>query len=263
MEGRRRRARPHAHLRMVASRLPPSRLRHVHLHRQGRQVREGGGRPRPPHKPGTPVPALFGDGRVPPASRPHKISHEARPRGPRQGRLGAHNLGRGARHPRARGEEDLGDLRTGGDLPLEGHRPRGDRVRAAHGPGRVQDAEQRVHDVGRLLLRTAHGDRRLPAWGGLPRARLRRLLPRPLRRPALRGAEVHRAVGQEPAAIQPRRVLRARYRGPHETGLEAHRDRPAPDVARLARGVPPAAAPGNRCRHRPRDAERDHRGGPL
>ena len=57
--------------------------------------------------------------------------------------------------------------------------------------------------------------------------------------------------GKEPAALQPRRLLRPRARRPHEARQQAHRGRPARHVAGRARRVPPAAAPRHRCRPRP------------
>ena len=103
-----RRVHRHAHDRLVGARLP-RRLRRAVLH-EGRQVGEGGGRPRQPVQPGRAVHALPGDARV--REQPHapRPPHEACRRAGRE-QMGARVLGGGARSHRGKGTRHLEGLR--------------------------------------------------------------------------------------------------------------------------------------------------------
>ena len=247
---------------MVASGMPPGRLRRQTPH-QRRQTRQGRRRRDPSHHAGPPVRALPDPARIHLSSRPHPHSPLPRPERSRQGQMESHHLGRGSRHHRGEGQLCEGELGAGISGRLAGHGSRVHPVRLRHGlrlPGHPQPVLPAERPG---LLRPALHRRRLPFGRGLSRARLRGVLPRSLRRPALRGAQVHHPVGQGPAVLESRRILRARHHRPHEARHQAHHHRPARHLAGRESRIPSAAAPRHRRRRGSRPAPCRDRRRPL
>ena len=229
------------HVRLVASGMPSGRMRPASAC-QGRQAREGGGGSGASHHAGGALPALpCAEGlRVP--SRPHRPSHEARPEGPRQGRVGAHHVGRGVRPDLHHGERGQGDVRPGGHHGLRRHRPHRLHLLSHDRPQRVRHAQCVLRAKRHGLLLSSRHRNGLRRGKRLSRDRLRQPLSRPLRPSRLGAAQVHPGVGQGAAQVQSRRPVGAFRRRPHEAGLEGDLRRSARDVARLAGGHGPAAA---------------------
>ena len=250
------------HVRLVAAGRPSGGMRHV----PDREGRQGGGRRRrrrPSHHAGSPVRALPDAAGVHVQRKARAAPLEARPEGPRQGRLGRDHLGRSARHHRRARELRQAELGRGVHRGVPRDGPRSHALQDAAGLCSTRHAELLLPHVGRQLLRPALLGGRLHPGRRLSRAGLRRLLPRPLRRPALRGAEVHRAVGQGPAVLQPRRLLRPHAHRPHEARLQVHRRRSPRHLDGRPCGLPPAAAPRHRRRAGPGHDQPRHPGRPV
>ena len=240
------------HVRLVASGMPSGRMRPASAC-QGRQARESGGGSGASHHAGGAVPALpRAEGlRVP--SRPHHASHEARPEGPRQGRVGAHHVGRGVRSDLHQGERGQGNVRPGGHHGLRRHRPHRLHLLSHDRPQRVRHAQRVLRAKRHGLLLSPRHRNGLRRGKRLSRDRLCQPLSRPLRPSRLGAAQVHPGLGQGAAQVQSRRPVGAFRRRPHEAGLEGDLRRSARDVARLAGGHGPATASrhGRRPGHRP------------
>ena len=249
---------------MVASRRSSGWMRHVHP-REGRKDCEGGGRPEPSDHAGPSVPEMHRArrGRLP--QGPPAEPHEACPRGSRQGCMGEDFLGRGLRF--ARGEDPWfsGKLRCRVHLHADGHGSRVHALRPGVRPCYHEHAERCIDlpVLGRGVLRPARDHRELPPGRRRAGNRLCAVLPRSLRRSALGLPEVHHGVGQGPALLEPRRLLRPQHHRHHEARREDHHRGPALDLARCALGVSPAAAPRHRCCCRHGLFERHHLRGPL
>ena len=205
---------------MVGTGVPP-RMRHSHVHRRRGEARQGRGRSGEPLQPGPsvrPLPRLAGSRLF---ARPHPASAEARAGGPRQGQVGAHRLGRGARRDRRQDPGGQGGVRAGVRGVLFRHRPRHRPVHHAFVLG-LQQPQLRVPDVGPVVLFPAR--RRLllhvrVVLGG----RLFPAVPRPLRQSRLEAPGPHRDMGQQPHRVEFRRPVRALGGRLPEDGVEGHR----------------------------------------
>lgn len=198
----------------------PSELRTAGV-REGRRHRPHRGRSGKPAQPRTPVPAVPGCKGDDLPRRPHPASPQTRPRGPWQGRMGAHHVGRSVR-PRLPGDHE-GDrpVRSRVHLGDAGHGPRHKRLRP-HARAVSGDAELR-HGIPLWtgMLRTAPVQHLAQSRGHV-RLRLFAVLSRPLRRPPFRSARVRHGLGQQSRRGQFRRHVGPLDRGMHEARVEDH-----------------------------------------
>ena len=202
--------RPHRHTRLclVATGLPSYRLRHQNLRERCGRAGEGGRRREPSDHERPPVRTVPDDPRLRVQPRPHARPDEARPRGPRQGQMGAHLVGRGIRPDCGEGCLLQGDLWRRVHPSHGRHWPRGRPHAAGIRPFSARHAERMLHAIGLLVLHSARGRHHLRAGRNLPRDGLRRRTARPLRRSGVHVAGAHRVLGQGAAAVQRRRPVR-------------------------------------------------------
>ena len=226
---------------------------------QGRQGRARGGRPRQSLQPGPPVSALRRRRRDHEQRQTAALPHEARPRRPREGRVGTHRLGRGLGHRRGPVQRVQSEVRRGKRGVRSGHGTRHSRLHIAFGLV-VRKPQLLLQHRPAFLLCAAHPC--LPAAHGLVLGG--RLLPaicRPLRQSRVGGARGHSHLGQRPAGGQFRRGLRPLGGGLHAARFAHPVHRSAPDLACRQRGGMGAAAARHRSGRCPGHGQRHHRGG--
>ena len=250
-------------MRLVASGMPSHGMRHQDLRERRRRTGEDRRRREPSHHERPPVRPLPHHPRLRVQPGPRALSHEARPRGPRQEQVGAHHLGRGIRPHCREGGLLQGELR-GRIHPHHGrHRPR----RRPHAPGLCaglhRHAERLLHAVRLLVLHPARRRHHVRAGRHVSRDGLRGRPAGTLRRPDVRAARAHRVLGQGAPAVQRRRPVRPCRHRHDAPRLQAHVRRAARELGVDARRLASAAASGHRHGAGHGHAQRHHFRRPL
>ena len=236
-------------VRVVRAGMPPGGVRRQAA-RGGRQAGGGGRRRAASHHAGTPVRALLHPARVREPSLTASYYPMKRAREDR---------GKDAWH-RITWDEAIDEIvgahrRAAGEIrPRDGggvrrHGTRGNAVRPRVRLGGVPHALPRVRHERAGVLRAAQHD------GGqhlrhhrLPGNRHSRVVAQALRRPGLHAARAGGVLGQGPAAVEPRRLLRPRGHRHDEARRAVHHGGPARHVAGLALRDGAAGAPRHRRR---------------